>query len=42
MAKYKVAERFVSINGESVKAGELAVFIRFTGLLFLSVCRAVT
>ena len=31
MAKYKVAERFVSINGESVKAGELAVFIRFTG-----------
>ncbi len=23
MAKYKVAERFVSINGESVKAGEL-------------------
>ena len=31
MAKFKVAERFVSINGESVKAGELAVFIRFTG-----------
>ena len=31
MAKFKVAERFVSINGESVRAGELAVFIRFTG-----------
>ncbi len=26
---YPVAERFVSINGESKKAGELAVFIRF-------------
>lgn len=29
MAKFKVAERFVSINGESVKAGELAVFYSF-------------
>ena len=28
---YKVAERFVSINGESRYAGELAVFIRFVG-----------
>ena len=31
MSKYKIAERFVSINGESLKAGELAVFIRFAG-----------
>ncbi len=31
MAKYKVVERFVSINGEGRKAGELAVFIRFAG-----------
>ena len=31
MAKYKIAERFVSINGESKKAGEPAVFIRFAG-----------
>ena len=29
--KYKVAETFVSINGESRFAGELAHFIRFTG-----------
>jgi 7-carboxy-7-deazaguanine synthase len=28
---YKVAEWFVSINGEGRRAGELAVFIRFTG-----------
>ncbi len=28
---YKVAEHFVSINGESRFAGELAVFIRFAG-----------
>ena len=28
---FKVAEKFVSINGEARKAGELAVFIRFTG-----------
>lgn len=27
----KVAEKFISINGEGQKAGELAVFIRFTG-----------
>lgn len=28
---YKVVERFVSINGEGLRAGELAVFIRFLG-----------
>ncbi|SEP74950.1 7-carboxy-7-deazaguanine synthase [Lachnospiraceae bacterium NE2001] len=28
---FKVAEKFVSINGESRRAGELAVFIRFGG-----------
>lgn len=28
---YKVVEKFVSINGEGVKAGQLAVFIRFQG-----------
>lgn len=28
---YKVAEKFVSINGEGLRAGELAVFIRFKG-----------
>ena len=28
---FQVAERFVSINGESVRAGEPAVFIRFKG-----------
>ena len=27
----KVVEKFVSINGESRRAGELAVFIRFKG-----------
>lgn len=27
----RVAEKFVSINGEGQRAGELAVFIRFTG-----------
>ena len=27
----RVAEKFVSINGEGTRAGELAVFIRFTG-----------
>ncbi len=26
---YKVVEKFVSINGEGMKSGELAVFIRF-------------
>lgn len=31
MSKYKVAEKFVSINGEGKKAGQLAVFIRFQG-----------
>ncbi len=31
MAVFPVAECFVSINGESVFAGKLAVFIRFTG-----------
>ncbi len=30
MAEYKIAERFVSINGEASRAGELAVFLRFT------------
>ncbi len=30
MAEFRVAERFVSINGEAAHAGELAVFIRFT------------
>ena len=28
---FKVVESFVSINGESTRAGELAVFIRFKG-----------
>lgn len=27
----RVAEKFISINGEGTRAGELAVFIRFTG-----------
>lgn len=31
MAEYKVAEKFVSINGEGTHAGQLAVFIRFKG-----------
>ena len=31
MTVYPVAERFVSINGESLRAGETAVFIRFRG-----------
>lgn len=29
--EYRIAERFVSINGEGQHAGELAVFIRFAG-----------
>lgn len=29
--EYKVVEKFVSINGEGQKAGELAIFIRFFG-----------
>lgn len=31
MAEYKVVEKFISINGEGVLAGQLAVFIRFQG-----------
>lgn len=31
MAIYRVVEQFVSINGEGVRAGQLAVFIRFAG-----------
>lgn len=31
MNTYPVAEKFISINGEGVRAGELAVFIRFRG-----------
>lgn len=31
MAVFNVAEKFISINGEGTKAGQLAVFIRFAG-----------
>lgn len=31
MPKYKVVEKFISINGEGLLAGELAVFIRLQG-----------
>ncbi len=31
MKKMKVVEKFISINGEGPKAGELSVFIRFKG-----------
>ena len=31
MAEYHVAETFLSINGEGLRAGQLAFFIRFTG-----------
>ncbi|MGB8452842.1 MAG: putative 7-carboxy-7-deazaguanine synthase QueE [Anaerocolumna sp.] len=31
MSQYKVVEKFVSINGEGVLMGQLAVFIRFQG-----------
>lgn len=31
MADYHVAETFLSINGEGMRAGQLAFFIRFTG-----------
>ena len=31
VAKFEVVEKFVSINGEGQKAGQLAVFIRFKG-----------
>lgn len=28
---FKVCEKFVSINGEGIKAGQLSVFVRFKG-----------
>ena len=31
MSTYKIAETFLSINGEGVKAGQLSFFIRFVG-----------
>lgn len=31
MAEYNIAEKFISINGEGTKAGQLSVFIRFKG-----------
>ena len=31
MAEYKVVEIFTSINGEGIRAGQLAVFVRFQG-----------
>ena len=31
MGSFRVAEKFISINGEGTKAGELAVFLRFCG-----------
>ena len=31
MARFQLAESFVSINGEGQKAGELALFMRFVG-----------
>ncbi len=31
MGKFKVVEKFISINGEGRRAGELACFIRFAG-----------
>lgn len=31
MSSYKIAETFLSINGEGVKAGQLAFFVRFVG-----------
>ncbi len=31
MSDFKVAEKFISINGEGPRAGELAVFLRFCG-----------
>lgn len=31
MSEFKIAEKFISINGEGIRAGQLAVFIRFTG-----------
>lgn len=31
MAEFHVVEQFTSINGEGIKAGQLAVFVRFAG-----------
>ena len=31
MQMFKVAEHFISINGEGQRAGELALFVRFVG-----------
>lgn len=31
MGRFQLAEHFISINGEAQNAGELAVFLRFTG-----------
>lgn len=31
MSNYKVVEKFVSVNGEGINSGQLAVFIRFKG-----------
>ena len=31
MNKYKIVEKFISINGEARAAGELSCFIRFQG-----------
>lgn len=31
MGKFRVVERFISINGEGARAGQLSVFIRFQG-----------
>ncbi|MCR5149131.1 MAG: putative 7-carboxy-7-deazaguanine synthase QueE [Eubacterium sp.] len=31
MTEFKVVEKFISINGEAARAGELSVFIRFKG-----------
>lgn len=31
MGAFRLAEHFISINGEGCKAGELALFLRFTG-----------
>ncbi len=31
MGNYKIVERFISINGEGRKAGQLAIFLRFAG-----------
>ena len=35
MSKYEVVEKFVSINGEGTKAGQLAVFIRFKVVILI-------